>query len=70
MAPCDGSVTDAEYAGMVVTLRRALVANPSVVVESISRRMELLARAERFEEAASHRNRMTSFLRAAVRVSG
>lgn len=66
-APCDGSVTIEAYASVVAAVRRAIGADPDVVTTLIGQRMERLAQAERFEDAASHRDRMTSFVRAAAR---
>ncbi len=67
LSPCDGSVSLDGYASTVATLREAIVRDPSAVVEAISRRLAELAEKERFEDAVSRRNRMTSFLRAAMR---
>ncbi len=67
LSPCDGTASENAYTITVDALRRTLDASPEDVTEAIRRRMDLLAASERFEEAASHRNRMTTFLRAAAR---
>ena len=67
LAPCDGSTTEDDYGAAVGALRRTLDSSPAAVTAAIRGRMEQLAATERFEEAASHRNRMTSFVRAAAR---
>jgi DNA polymerase-3 subunit epsilon len=67
LSPCDGSVQPGDYAATIDGLRRSLWVTPVVVTTAIRARMASLAATERFEEAASHRNRMTSFVRAAAR---
>ena len=67
LSPCDGSADPQEYAGEVEHVRRAMTGDPASLVASVHQRMLDLARAERFEEAAVWRDRLTAFLRAAVR---
>jgi DNA polymerase-3 subunit epsilon len=67
LSPCDGSASEDDYTMTVDALRRSLDASPEAVTAAIRRRMATLSAAERFEEATSHRNRMTSFIRAAAR---
>jgi DNA polymerase-3 subunit epsilon len=67
LSPCDGSVDAAGYAAEVERVRQALTADPHEVVDSIAARMRGSAGAERFELAARWRDRLTGFLRAAVR---
>ncbi len=67
LSPCDGSATEVDYATTIDALRLSLDSSPAAVTAAIRTRMQALAGAERYEEAASHRNRMTSFLRAAAR---
>jgi len=67
LAPCDGTTAAGAYLVTVESVRASLDASPSAVTAALQRRMTLLAAAERYEEAASHRNRMTSFVRAAAR---
>ena len=67
LAPCDGTADAGDYLITVESVRRSLDSSPTLVTAAIRRRMDALAGAERFEEAASHRNRMTSFVRASAR---
>jgi DNA polymerase-3 subunit epsilon len=67
LSPCDGSVLPTVYAATIDDLRRTLWMSPAIVTTAIRARMATLAATERFEEAASHRNRMTTFIRAAAR---
>ncbi|MGI8887685.1 MAG: DEDD exonuclease domain-containing protein [Nocardioidaceae bacterium] len=67
LAPCDGSVSPANYTLTVDALRRTLTHDPAPVADAIRRRMTTLAAEQRYEEAISHRSRMTNFLRAAAR---
>jgi DNA polymerase-3 subunit epsilon len=67
LSPCDGSVGPEQYAAVVEQLRVSLLSRPDTVVASVSRRMEALARASRFEDAGSWRDRLSAFLRGAAR---
>jgi DNA polymerase-3 subunit epsilon len=67
LSPCDGSVSAADYASVVAQLRGSLHERPDHVVAALSRRMELLSSASRFEDAGSWRDRLSSFLRGAAR---
>jgi len=67
LSPCDGSVDEAAYTAVVDSLREALLRRPDPVVEAETRRMAAYSAEERFEEAASHRDRLAAFLRAAAR---
>jgi DNA polymerase III subunit epsilon len=67
LSPCDGSVSADDYAAVVGELRTSLLTRPDAVVHSVATRMQALAVAERFEDAGSWRDRLTSFLRAASR---
>jgi len=67
LSPCDGSADADEYATEVGRVRRAMTGDPADLVASVRRHMLDLARSERFEDAAVWRDRLTSFLRAAVR---
>ncbi len=67
LSPCDGSVTADTYTTTVTALRSSLSGSPAAVAETIRERMRVLAEAERFEDAVSHRDRLTSFLTAAAR---
>ncbi|HYO38171.1 MAG TPA: DEDD exonuclease domain-containing protein [Nocardioidaceae bacterium] len=67
LSPCDGSVSAEDYASVVAELRGSLLHRPDTVVDRISRRMEQLAAASRFEDAGSWRDRLSAFLRGAAR---
>ncbi|MGH3385800.1 MAG: DEDD exonuclease domain-containing protein [Nocardioidaceae bacterium] len=67
LSPCDGSTSEEVYGAQVDALRAALVADPGRVVSALSRRMTALSADQRFEDAAVHRERLASFVRAAAR---
>ncbi|TQL69280.1 DNA polymerase-3 subunit epsilon [Nocardioides albertanoniae] len=67
LSPCDRSTTTETYADLVGRVREALRHRPDEVVAAVTERLDDLAGQERFEEAAVHRDRMTSYLRAAAR---
>ncbi|MDQ1619964.1 MAG: polymerase subunit epsilon [Actinomycetota bacterium] len=67
-APCDGRETVEHYALHTAAVRQAMLGDVRQVVTAVSRRVRLLGEAERFEEAALHRDRLAAFVRAAARV--
>jgi DNA polymerase-3 subunit epsilon len=68
-APCDLRVPPAEYQrAMVEPLRSALTGDPGVLVEKLLARLDRLAEAERYEQAARVRARLAALLRATVRM--
>lgn len=67
LSPCDGSADIEVYSAEVDRVRRAMIGDPEELVTAVRAHMLHLARNERFEEAAVWRDRLTSFLRAAVR---
>jgi DNA polymerase-3 subunit epsilon len=67
LSPCNGSVSQEHYAAVIADLRSCLLQRPDPVVASLGSRMASLAAEERFEEATSWRDRLTSFLRGAAR---
>ncbi len=67
LAPCDGSTDETTYGAVVRQLRDSLVRRPDEVVEAINERMARLAAEERFEEAGTHRDRLSAFIRATAR---
>jgi DNA polymerase III subunit epsilon len=69
VAPCDGRVTPERYEGLVRSLRHAL-SSPDGLLAALEARMARLARAERFEEAASARDRLHALVRALQRCRG
>jgi DNA polymerase III subunit epsilon len=62
-APCIGAVTPDEYAAIVERAQVALRSDPAEVVEALTARMDVLAEQERYEEAASWRDRLSALLR-------
>jgi DNA polymerase-3 subunit epsilon len=66
VAPCDGRVTPERYEGLVRSLRHAL-SSPDGLLAALEARMGRLARAERYEEAASLRDRLHALVRALQR---
>ncbi|MGQ0632183.1 MAG: DEDD exonuclease domain-containing protein [Sporichthyaceae bacterium] len=67
-APCAGSESLAQYAVHVDAVRRAIAADPGDLVARLRARIDLLATAGRYEDAALHRDRLTAFTRAAARM--
>jgi DNA polymerase-3 subunit epsilon len=64
VCPCRGQVDDDEYAQIVATVRRGMEQDHTVLLQPLETRMERLARAERFEEAAATRDRLAALARA------
>ncbi|MDG4832245.1 DEDD exonuclease domain-containing protein [Solwaraspora sp. WMMD1047] len=68
-APCEHRISPAEYARRAADpFRTAMVDDPQVVVDGLRARMEALATAGRYEEAAVVRSRLVAVLRATVRM--
>jgi DNA polymerase-3 subunit epsilon len=67
LSPCNQSVSADAYGAVVDRLRASLTASPESVIASVSRRMDTLAAAERFEDATGFRDRLSAFLRGASR---
>ncbi|MEV0650905.1 DEDD exonuclease domain-containing protein [Phytomonospora sp. NPDC050363] len=66
-APCVHEISVEDYGVMVSALSEAMTGDPEAVVGPLLTRIETLAAAERFEEAAAVRERLVYFLRAAIR---
>jgi DNA polymerase-3 subunit epsilon len=66
-SPCDRSVSIEDYASMVEEVRVAMRSDPTLVSAHLMARMAECAGTERFEDAATHRDRLTGFLRGAER---
>jgi DNA polymerase-3 subunit epsilon len=70
-APCLGADGGGEdqtaYARHAEAFREAALQDPSAVVSALTARLDRLAGAERFEDAAFQRDRLTAFVRAAAR---
>jgi DNA polymerase-3 subunit epsilon len=70
-APCLGPQEGedvAAYARHAAAFRRAVEADPAVVVAALTTRLSALADDERFEDAAACRDRLTAFVRAVARL--
>lgn len=65
--PCAGLADPAGYAAAVDGARRAMTGNPSTVVAHLTGRMAELAAAQRYEEAAMVRDRLSALLGAVRR---
>lgn len=61
-APCIGMQSLDSYKSLTSEISFALLADPRQIIERISERMEKLALAERFEEAAALRDRLGAFV--------
>lgn len=66
-APCENRQTPDEYGAVVTQLTAALHSDPAVLVNTLLTRARTLACQQRFEDAASTRDRLTALLRAIVR---
>ncbi len=62
-APCSGAQSRADYAVLVDRAKMALLGDPEQVVSPLEARMRQLAVDERYEDAASLRDRLTVLLR-------
>jgi DNA polymerase III subunit epsilon len=66
-APCTGAQSPEDYAVIADRVRRAFSGDPGDVVRGVTLRIERLAAREWYEEAAHHRDRLATLLRAAHR---
>jgi DNA polymerase-3 subunit epsilon len=66
-APCSGGETVDEYAVHAEAVRTAFTGDPTTVVRRLRRRIDALAERQRYEDAASHRDRLSAFVRTAIR---
>jgi DNA polymerase-3 subunit epsilon len=66
-APCTGGQDDADYAAVVDRVREAMQADAREVVARLLERASALAGQQRYEEAATQRDRLLAFVRAAAR---
>jgi DNA polymerase-3 subunit epsilon len=67
-APCEGGVSREDYAPTAAAAKELLVGTARPLLEAARRRMASLSAQQRYEEAAAHRDRATSFVRAAARM--
>lgn len=64
VCPCDGSVDPADYRRLTDAILTGIDAEPGVILDPLRARMEALAAAQRFEEAAEIRDRYRALGRA------
>jgi DNA polymerase-3 subunit epsilon len=62
--PCAGTISDAGYGAVVERVARGLTVEPALLLEPLEARMNALAAAERFEEAADVRDAAAALARA------
>ncbi len=67
-APCEGRQSVDDYALIASGVATAMERDARRLVSAVLRRVEALAAAERFEDAAAHRDRLLAFIRAAARM--
>lgn len=67
LAPCTGQVDPDDYAAETQRVRDALTADPADVVARLRERMDELVAEQRYEDAATWRDRLTASLRAVDR---
>ncbi len=67
-APCEGRETAAEYATHVDEVRDAMHCDSRELIARLRTRIEALAAAGRYEDAAAHRDRLAAFARTAARM--
>jgi len=65
--PCSGTADAAKYAQAVEVTRRALTGDPAIIADRLRDKMSGLAAQQRFEEAASIRDRLQALLGAIKR---
>lgn len=67
-APCAGLESTEAYAGHVAAVRAVVEADCRPVVQRLEARIEALSRAQRYEDAAAHRDRLAALVRTASRM--
>jgi DNA polymerase-3 subunit epsilon len=67
-APCEGQEDVDAYAKHAEAVRSSIERDCSTLVETLERRITRLSDRQRFEEAASHRDRVSAFVRSAARM--
>ena len=67
LCPCAGQVSEIEYRNVIHRLERGLTTEPALLLDPLCHRMNTLAAAERFEEAADARGRAAALARALSR---
>ena len=66
-APCTGAQSREVYGRVVDDVRSAITGDARAVVDAVLARVGVLSTGERYEEAATHRDRLVAFVRAATR---
>ena len=66
--PCEGHESVLEYSVHVDAARGAILRDVRPLVRHLAARIDLLAGQERYEDAATHRDRLAAFVRAAARM--
>jgi len=67
MCPCDGDLDEAVYAAVVSTVRNGIETSPDLLLTPLRERMATRAREERFEDAATARDRFQALAAALER---
>lgn len=67
VAPCDLTVTPAEYGELVERVRRSMESDIRPVLEAVQPRLRRLVHGQRFEDAGVLTGRLTAFARSALR---
>jgi len=67
LSPCDGGADPQTYADEVDRVRTVLVTGPEAVREHLASTMATLAGQERYEDAATHRDRLGALVRGTAR---
>ncbi|GAC1440638.1 MAG: DEDD exonuclease domain-containing protein [Mycobacteriales bacterium] len=67
-APCQGGESVAAYAVHAQAFRDAVAGDPARIVAALTGRIHALAALQRFEDAGSHRDRLSSFIRSTARL--
>lgn len=67
-APCEGGESVEQYGEHVRAAREAMLGDARHLVTMLGTRVRVLASAGRYEDAARHRDRLATLLRAAIRV--
>jgi DNA polymerase-3 subunit epsilon len=67
-APCQGGESVEAYAVHAQAFRDAVAGDPSRIVSTLTTRIHALAAAQRFEDAGSHRDRLSALVRTTARL--
>ncbi len=67
LSPCDGTADATAYAAEINRVRSVLIGGPDAVHEQLTTTMAALAAQERYEDAATHRDRLTALVRGTAR---